>query len=126
LIQAIIAGLSEVLAFLGNFTGGAWNSNTASALHHTTDDVVETAQQVVHVDTGTLQASLGPTYDYGLRMDAIQIQPGFINPKHGLPSTYYGPIEEARGGAHAFFQITYDLWKDAAGSRFFSYLFGGM
>lgn len=63
------------------------------------------ATSITHVDTGTLKSShrmrIGRTHA------EIYIDPGARN-EHGGRPAQYGPYEEARGGAHAFYRRTID------------------
>jgi hypothetical protein len=122
MIRAIVEGLLSALRGLSKLYGAQFDRATELALHQTTDDITQTDKSVVHVDTGTLKTSLGSQYGVGRNMDAVVIQPGFVNPKHGLESVVYGPIEEQRGGSHAFMAITYSLERPRAGMRFYSHL----
>lgn len=61
------------------------------------------AKSITHIDTSALQAShLGEVY--GLR-GRVYINPSAINPRGARPAEY-GPYEQARGGAHAFYDRT--------------------
>lgn len=61
------------------------------------------AVKVTHVDTGTLRAShrMQITNVRGL----VFIDPSAVNPRSGAKPVDYGPVEEARGGSHAFYTI---------------------
>lgn len=121
MIRVLISGLIDALAGLGRLVGSSWDAAVFAALDETANDILIDEKAITHVDTGTLKASEA-VFPYHYRnMDAIEIAPGFINPIHGLPSTYYGPIEEQRGGSHAFMFLTYMHWKPIAGARFRSY-----
>lgn len=57
-----------------------------------------------HVDTGSLRAS--QRIDYLGRRARIYLDPYAINPRSGRRPATYGPYENARGGSHAFYDLT--------------------
>jgi len=61
------------------------------------------AVTITHVVSGALRAS--HRMDVTSLRGTIYIDPAAVNPKGGRPADY-GPIEEARGGEHAFYHRT--------------------
>lgn len=66
---------------------------------------------ITHVRTGALRASERMDFE-GLR-GRIFLDPGARNPDSGVLTSEYGPIENARGGEHAFFDRTVDMAPQA-------------
>lgn len=63
------------------------------------------AASITHQDTSTLSRSHIIQYDGGA-VGYVQPSPYNINPRSHKPASYYAIYEEARGGAHAFYQRT--------------------
>ena len=61
-------------------------------------------QSIVHIDTGTLHDAIRTRID-NRGLGEVFIDPSATNPT-GQRAAMYGPIENARGGAHAFFDRT--------------------
>jgi hypothetical protein len=61
---------------------------------------------ITHVDTGALRASHRMEVS-GLR-GRVYIDPGATNPRSGVRTAVYGPMEHARGGGHAFYRRVVD------------------
>lgn len=59
-----------------------------------------------HVDTGAYRAAQRMEMQDALT-GRVFIDPSARNPRSRVPVVVYGPIEEARGGAHAAYQRTY-------------------
>lgn len=69
----------------------------------------DAAAERTHVDTGALSMSHRVIFSpggliFGGPEATIYIEE-IINPRHGLPTTYYAEIEEARGGDHSFYAL---------------------
>ena len=69
------------------------------------------AISVTHVDSGALKAAHRLELDLDVPRAQIEIDPGATAPDGGRPAEY-GPVEEARGGDHAFYSIVVALWPD--------------
>ena len=63
------------------------------------------AVSITHVNTGALKSA--HRMRLGSRHAEIYIDPGARN-EYGDRPSQYGPIEEARGGSHAFYRRTID------------------
>lgn len=61
---------------------------------------------ITHVDTGALKGSEWMEINMPRLSGRIFINPSFRNPRSGQRPADYGPIENARGGEHAFFDRT--------------------
>ena len=79
------------------------NGGLAEAVKEATIYLHRYAVTITHVRTGALRAS--HHIELRGRMGAIYINPGAVRSDGGRPSVY-GPIEHARGGAHAFYART--------------------
>ena len=69
---------------------------------------IQYAMRVSHIVTGALRSAHSPEFTSGgnLSRGRVFIDPAAINPMSGKPVTDYAAIEEARGGAHAFYERT--------------------
>ena len=67
-------------------------------------DLHRYAVSITHVDTGALRASHRMTI-YATSAE-IYLDPSARNSRTGQLTAMYGPVEEARGGAHAFYART--------------------
>lgn len=78
------------------------------AVQYGTIEAHRIAVSLTHVQTGALRASQ--------RMQVISargivfIDPSAVNPRHKARPAVYGPVEEARGGEHAFYARTVDQY----------------
>lgn len=76
------------------------------AVQYATIETHRYATSLTHVKTGALRAS-HRMQTYGLR-GRIYLDPTAQNPKTRERTAMYGPIENARGGSHAFYERTRD------------------
>ena len=79
------------------------------------------AVYITHVDTGALRASHRLRWA-GLARIEIYLDPSAVNPRTGERTSDYGPVEELRGGEHAFYERTYEERGDVAVDRALAYL----
>lgn len=73
-------------------------------VHNVTSWLHRFITSIVHVDTGALKGAQQMSFD-GLR-GVVFTDPGAVNPRSGERPAIYGAIENARGGSHAFFDMT--------------------
>lgn len=111
-IRATIQGIQEAqqanlraVAAFGK--GGAFDALLADIVR----GLHRYAVGITHVDTGALRASHRMRLERRRRRGMIYIDPDAINPRGQRPAVY-GPVEEKRGGSHAFYRRTVD---EAAG-----------
>lgn len=83
------------------------------------------AVSITHVDTGALRASEQVAMRGSARAE-IYIDPSATNPRTGARTADYGAVENARGGAHAFFERTYNERGAVASERALQYMQGEM
>lgn len=91
-------------------------------------EMLEYVRSVTHKWTGTLAAShrLDTKIEGKNLRGLLYIAPGAINPITGIPASKYGPIEEERGGGHAFWEITYKKFKRRVGMKFMDHIYDSM
>lgn len=102
-----ISGLQEVqdvhlrliAAFRPEGAAGRLLQYVTTALHRY-------ATSVTHVDTEALRASHRMSFDSPENRASIYLDPSATNPRTGALTSEYGPVEEARGGTHAFYART--------------------
>lgn len=70
--------------------------------------VLRYAVQITHVDVGALRSSHRMEMESSGLRGAVYIDPATVNPRSGQKPSEYGEIEHARGGAHAFYDRTYN------------------
>lgn len=92
------------------------STGLGQAVRGTISDLHRYAVIVTHVDTGALRASHRMAFgeSYGGAEASISIDEGARNPRTGKRTSEYGPVEHARGGAHAFYERTYEERGDRA------------
>lgn len=76
------------------------------AIKFATASAQRVAIGVTHVDTGSLKASHRMRLEAGGLRGVIYIDPGAVNPRSGQKPAIYGLGEHARGGSHAFYEVT--------------------
>lgn len=64
------------------------------------------AAVITHVDTVALRAS--HRMEVSGKRGRVYIDPGAMNPRSGVRTAIYGPVEHARGGGHAFYRRVVD------------------
>lgn len=113
-----ISGLQETQrANLRHVTAMKPHGAFGRVIQLTTSAAHRYAVTITHVDTGALRASHRMMIS-GLRGE-IYLDKSAANPRGGRTSIY-GPIEHARGGAHAFYARTeseYGLKAATSGAR---------
>ncbi len=83
-------------------------------------EVLDFGRAATHVDTGTLSASHRIDTKGGAKSAraTIFIDPTAINPVSGQRPAQYGVVEHARGGSHAFYEQTVNVFRSRRGQRF--------
>lgn len=73
-------------------------------------------RSLVHRQSGTLAAALTVDFKATARTatGSVYIDTGVVNPRSGAYPAFYGPLENARGGSHAFIDRTYAEFQQAA------------
>jgi hypothetical protein len=104
-IQQAQQGNNKVIAALK--PGSAFGR----AVQYATSEAHRYAVSITHVHTGALRASHRMSVQ-GLH-GSIYLDPSARNPRSNALTSVYGPVEEARGGSHAFYKRT----QDEAGPR---------
>lgn len=92
------------------------DGSMGQAVQVATVDMQRYAVSVTHVDSGALRASHRIDYSnsYDEARANIFIDPSARNPRSRALTSVYGPVEEARGGSHAFYERTMDEEGDRA------------
>ncbi len=82
------------------------------------------AVQITHVDTSALQKShrMGFTESSDMVIGEIYIAGDSQNPRTGQLTAVYGPMEQARGGSHAFYTRTVYEFGEQAKSEFATFM----
>lgn len=114
-VTLTITGLQEAQA-MNNRAIAALRPEGAlgKAVQAATADVQRWAVIYTHVDTGALRAS--HRMEVGGVRGRVYIGGG-SNPRSGLATAVYGPVEHARGGSHAFYDRVVSEQGDAIVAR---------
>lgn len=104
------------------------NSGLKRAWIYVGPEMLEYVRNITHKWTGTLAAShrLKTEVSGNTLRGLLYIDPGAINPITGIPAAKYGPIEEARGGSHAFYTRTFKKFDRRVGRKFMDYILDSM
>ena len=88
----------------------------AHGVRYAATDLHRYAVIKTHVDTGSLRAShmISFSENYSGAEAEISIDEGAKNPRTGQRTAEYGPVEHARAGTHAFYEITVEERGDRA------------
>ena len=123
-VRATITGIQEAQAANIRLMAEVRpQSGLGRAVQYAISDLNRYAVSITHVDTGALRASHRQRW-MGEARAQLYLDPGARNPRTGALTSRYGPVENARGGAHAFYQRTYDERGEKAATRALMYVLG--
>lgn len=106
MIRVTIKGLQEAQrANLKMMTAIKPEGGLGRAVQYMTTEAHRYAIAQTHVDTGALKAS-HRINQLGAARYVISLDGSAQNPRSGARTSEYGPVEEARGGDHAFYRRT--------------------
>lgn len=83
------------------------------AIQHGTAALHRRAVIYTHVVTGSLRGSHRMDIEARGMRGVISIDPRTVNPRSRQKPVEYGPIEHARGGSHAFYELAIEKHGDA-------------
>jgi len=79
-----------------------------------------------HVDTAALKYSHRIDFrEYSNRAEGNVYVSNIRNPKHGLSTMFYGPVEDDRGGDHAFYGLIFNNEAERVGNEVAKHMMRG-